>query len=99
MICALTVRKLRPGSFDEFRKAFMEPVRDQEPEGMVRFNMIRNAADPDEVICFGIFEGGVEQVRAAAAGDAYRRQQEAIAPHVQSVGTDGVFEIVEELSG
>jgi heme-degrading monooxygenase HmoA len=96
MICALTVRKLKPGTFDQFREAFMRGVNEDMPEGWVRFNMLRNAHDPDEVICFGFFDGDVEGVRANAAQAGYQDQQAAIAPFVDSVGADGLYEVVED---
>jgi heme-degrading monooxygenase HmoA len=101
MICALTVRRLKPGSFDDFRAAFMADMdAGDPPPGWVRFDMVRNVDDPDEVVCFGMFDGTVEQLRADAPGDAsYREQQERIAPYVESVGTDGFFEVVEEIAG
>ncbi len=99
MICALTVRTLRAGTFDEFREAFMRPVRTgQMPTGWRRFNMLRGAADPNEVICLGIFEGTLEELRAGAALVDYEEQQAAISPYVESVGTDGFFEVVEDLT-
>ncbi len=96
MICALTVRKLKPGTFEQFRDAFMQGFEDSPPEGFVRFNMIRGTEDADEVVTFGFFEGGVEELRAAAANAGYAEQLERIAPFVESVGADGFYEIVEE---
>jgi antibiotic biosynthesis monooxygenase len=96
MICALTVRKLKPGTFDQFREAFMSDMEEAPPEGFVRFNMLRNTDDPDEVISFGFFEGGPEQLREIAAKEGYAEQLEKIAPFVESVGADGLYEIVEE---
>ena len=100
MICALTVRKLKSGTFDEFREAFMGIMGDgTPPEGWVRFDMIRNVEDPDEVICFGFFDGSIEDLRSSAADDGEREQQlERIAPFVESVGADGLYEVVEELA-
>lgn len=99
MICALTVRKLKPGTFDQFSEAFMRGVSDGKmPEGWVRFNMVRNVENPDEVICFGFFNGNVDDVRANTAQAGYTEQQAAIAPFVESVGADGLFEIVEEMT-
>ncbi len=95
MICALTVRKLKPGTFEQFRDAFMSNA-DEMPEGFVRFNMLRNAENPDEVISFGFFEGSVEQLREVAANEGYEEQLEKIAPFVDSVGADGLYEVVEE---
>jgi hypothetical protein len=99
MICALTVRRLRPGTFDSFRSAFMELMDPNDPPaGWVRFNMVRNAEDPDEVICFGFFDGTVEELRRAAAEQGYAKQQASIAPFVAAVGADGLYEVVEELT-
>ncbi len=95
MICALTVRTLKPGSFDQFREAFMENA-DEMPEGFVRFNMLRNTENPDEVISFGFFDGSVEGLREMTAKEGYDEQLERIAPFVESVGADGLYEIAEE---
>jgi len=96
MICALTVRTLKPGTFDQFRDAFMGGMDDTPPEGFVRFNMLRNSENPDEVISFGFFDGSVEQLREVASQEGYEEQLERIAPFVESVGADGLYEIVEE---
>jgi hypothetical protein len=96
MICALTVRKLKPGSFDQFRDAFMGGMGDAPPEGFVRFDMLRNTDDPDEVISFGFFDGSAAQLREIASKEGYEEQLERVAPFVESVGADGLYEIVEE---
>ena len=96
MICALTVRTLKPGSFDQFRDAFMGGMEDEPPEGFVRFDMLRNTENPDEVITFGFFDGTPERLREVAAAEGYEEQLEQIAPFVESVGADGLYEIVEE---
>jgi hypothetical protein len=98
MICALTVRTLKPGTFDQFREAFMNPLGGQLPPDFMRFNMLRNAENPDEVICFGFFDGTPDDLRAKAPEFGYDKQQAAIEPYVSSVGTDGLFEIVEDLT-
>ncbi|HXF00184.1 MAG TPA: hypothetical protein VN458_07540 [Solirubrobacterales bacterium] len=95
MICALTVRKLKPGTFDEFREAFMA---DESTEGMPsgsQFFMIRNSGDPDEVICFGLFDGTLDELRASSAYSGYDEQLAAIAPFVESVSADGMYDVVE----
>ena len=97
MVCALTVRKLKPGTFDQFREAFMSMASpDNMPEGWVRFNMVRNHENPDEVICFGFFEGDADELRAQAQEQGYEEQQAAIAPYVESVGADGLYDVVED---
>ena len=94
MICALTVRTLRPGLFEQFEEAFL--AGEAPPPGFIRFNMVRGTANPNEVICFGFFDGSVDELRRAAADYGYDQQQARIAPFVESVGTDGLFEIVED---
>jgi hypothetical protein len=98
MICALTVRTIEPAKFDEFREAFMGDMAEHPPEGFVRFDMIRNVDKPEEVVCFGFFDGTAEELRRAAAEQGYAEQMEAIRPFVKDVGTDGLFEVVEEFS-
>lgn len=97
MICALTVRNLKPGTFDQFREAFMQLIdTDNPPTGFVRFDMLRNTDDPDEVICFGFFDGTVDELREQSIEMGRNTQQQAIEPFVESVGADGLYEIVDE---
>jgi hypothetical protein len=97
MICALTVRRLEPGTFDQFRETFMGgEIPANPPPGWVRFNMLRNVDDPDEVVSFGFFDGTVDELRRSADEQGYRQQLEAVAPFVESIGADGLYEIVEE---
>ena len=97
MICALTVRRLKPGSFEDFREAFTQGMDgERPPEGWVRFDMVHNVEDPDEVITFGFFDGSVDQLRRNASEQGYEEQLERIAPYVESVGTDGLYEVEVE---
>lgn len=97
MLCALTVRTLKPGMFAQFREAFLAGAdMSNPPPGWVRFNMVRNAENPDEVVTFGFFDGTVEQLRASAAETGYADMLAAIAPYVAGVGREGLFEIVED---
>ena len=98
MICALTVRKLKPGTFDDFREAFMAS---EDAEGMPagsQFFMIRNTKDPDEVICFGLFDGSLEELRSSTAYEGYDEQLKKIEPFIESVGADGMYDVVEHES-
>jgi hypothetical protein len=97
MLCALTVRNLKPGTFEQFRKTFMQYENLQDPPpGYVRFGMVRNAKNPDEVICFGFFDGTVEELRRTVAEQGYADQLQEIAPFVESLGADGLYEVVED---
>lgn len=95
MICALTVRKLKSGTFEEFRQAFMEGEENSEMPSGSQFFMVRNTEDPEEVICFGLFNGTKEELRALAASSGYDEQLGKIAPFVEAVGADGLYEVVE----
>jgi hypothetical protein len=97
MLCALTIRTLKSGTFERFREEFMRyESLENPPPGYVRFNMIRNAENPDEVVSFGIFDGTPAELRRVAAEQGYADQLKAIAPYVESVGADGLYEVVEE---
>lgn len=100
MLCALTVRKLRPGTFDDFLKKFVPDEGVEVPAGWKRFYALRSTADENEVITFGLFDGTLEELREGqrqqAEGDNYQDRRAAIEQFVESTGTDGVFEVVEE---
>jgi hypothetical protein len=66
------------------------------PEGWVRFDMLRNADNPDEVITFGFFDGTADDVRRDEAEHGYDEQMSRIEPFVASKGTSGLFEVVAE---
>jgi hypothetical protein len=77
----------------------MKPLEPSDrPDALVRFAMVRNVDDPDEVICFGLFDGTVEELRAGSEAAGRKEQQEAIGAFVESVGADGVYEVVEDSS-
>ena len=93
MLCAHTVRRLKPGAFDQFRETFGPP--DEAPPGWVRFHMLRNLADPDEVVTFGFFDGTLEELERTQADSDFEGMRAAADPLVDAVITNGVYEIVE----
>ncbi len=99
MLCALTVRKLKPGTMEQFRQAFI-PTDDVEvPAGWKRFYALQNVGDENEVITFGFFDGTLEELRAGQRDSTeYDERRAAVEEFVESVGADGVFEVVEERS-
>jgi hypothetical protein len=96
MLCALTVRKLKPGTMEDFRKAFVPGEEFEPPPGWKRFYALRGVADENEVITFGLFDGTLEEMRANMSQNDYDERRAAADQYVESVGTDGVFEVVEE---
>jgi hypothetical protein len=96
MYSALTVRKLKPGTYDEWRKAWEGPGEEEMPEG-VEVYILRNVKDPNEIIAFGLFEGDVDEMRASFDEDEERKRKEAMAPYIESVGADGMYEVIERI--
>ena len=100
MLCALTVRKLKPGTFEDFKEAFIPDDDVEVPAGWKRFYGIRNVSDENEVVTFGFFDGSLEELRAGqqqqAEGGGYEERRARIDEFVESVGADGIFEVVEE---
>jgi DNA ligase D-like protein (predicted 3'-phosphoesterase) len=60
----LTVRRLKSGSYEDWRKAW-EP--EEWPEGSERAYILRNVDDPDEVIAFGFYNRFVIQKHDATS--------------------------------
>jgi hypothetical protein len=95
MVCAHTVRKLKPGTFEQFKEAF-RPEGDALPDGLVRFYMLRGLGDENEVITFGFFEGTKEDLERTQEQGDYGDRLGGIAPFVESVVVNGVYDVVEE---
>jgi hypothetical protein len=94
MYAPLTVRKLKPGTYDEWRKAWGGD--EDMPEGVEAY-ILRNVKDPDEIIAFGLIEGDPEQLRAMIDPEEERKRQEAMAPYIESIGADGIYEVIERV--
>jgi len=98
MQCMLTVRRLKPGSEDEFDRAW---APERWSPRMVRAYHLRRQDDPLEVVTLAFFEGDAEEIEAMRddprwmAGEERRLRK--IAPLEQSVGLTGVFDVVEQV--
>lgn len=96
MLCALTVRKLKPGTFDQFLEGF-RPDRELPPAGWVAFRALRKLDDENEVVTFGLFDGTLEELSASQEeGDDYRKRVDRVSEFVDSVVTNGVYDVVVE---
>ena len=95
MLCALTVRKLKPGTFEEFRTKFSPVSQGDErpPEGWTAFHMLRNTADENEVVTFGFFEGSLDELERNQEQHGFSDRVSDAAPLVESVVANGVYEI------
>jgi heme-degrading monooxygenase HmoA len=98
MLCAMTQRKLKPGTYEDFRDAFVPGETVEAPEGWTRFYALRSVADEKEVITFGFFDGTLEELRAGQGDSDYDERRAAADEFVESVGVDGLFEVVDERS-
>ena len=97
MLVFFSGRRLKPGSYDQFRRAWM-PQGQELPQETVAIYHARNVKDPDEVISFGIFDGSPEAVSAVRGDEAAElKRQDAMAAFVENVPLEGVYEIVEEI--
>jgi hypothetical protein len=95
MHAALTVRKLKPGTYDDWRKAW-EP--DEWPEGVQKAYILRNVNDPDEIIAFGFYDADLVQQRSEPEQqESERKRSERMAQYVDSTGADGLYEVIEEV--
>lgn len=97
MLCAHTVRRLKPGTFDDFAEAFRPPGDEAPPAGWVRFDMLRDLRDENVVISFGFFDGTLDELEANQAGHGYaERRRAAEDAYVEEVLLNGVYEVVHE---
>ena len=94
MLCALTVRQLKAGTFEEFAEAFRPADADRPPDGWVRFNMIRDIADENRVVTFGFFDGTLEALERSQDSHGYDERRAAAEEFVEAVPVNGVFEVV-----
>jgi hypothetical protein len=95
MLCALSVRKLKPGAYEDFRKAW-EP--EEWPEGFSRAYQVRNTQDENQVISFGLYEGTLEELNAIRDVQKEEERQQRMAPLVDETLVDGIFEVADEVT-
>jgi hypothetical protein len=96
MLSFLSVRRLKPGAYEEFRRAW-EPER--WPSQAKRAYHLRHRDDENLIVSFGLYEGTLadyEQIRAEHGNDDARLER--IAKHVEETLLEGAFEVVEEVS-
>jgi hypothetical protein len=92
MLCAHTVRRLKPGTFDRFMAAF-GPEGNDLPAGWVRFHALRAVGDENEVVTFGFFDCTLEELERSQDEGGYQSRRNAIEPYVEGVIAGGVYEI------
>src|ERR671925_1877164 len=97
MLCALTVRQLKPGTFEQFAEAFRPSDTDSPPAGWVRFNMIRDVSDENRIVTFGFFDGTLEELERSQGEQGYEERRDAAGEFVEEVLVNGVFDVVVDM--
>lgn len=95
MIVMFSARRLKPGAWDQFRRAW-DPG-ESKPPGFQRAYHARNIRDEDEVISFGLFDMSKEDYhrwRAEADAEEMRRV-DRLSAFVESQAVEGVYEVVD----
>jgi heme-degrading monooxygenase HmoA len=95
MLVMLTARRLKPGAWDQFRRAW-DPG-DSKPPGFQRAYHARNIRDEDEVISLGLFdmsEDDYHQWRGEADAEENQRV-DRLSAFVQNEYVSGVYEVVD----
>lgn len=97
MIVMLSARRLKPGAWDQFRRAW-DPG-DARPPGFQRAYHARNIRDPDEVVSFGLFDMTEEEYRRwrAEADAEEMRRVDHLSAFVENDHVSGVYEVIDVL--
>jgi heme-degrading monooxygenase HmoA len=95
MIVMFSSRRLKPGAWDQFRRAW-DPG-DARPPGFQRAYHARNIRDEDEIISFGLFDMTEDDYRAwRAEADADENQRvDRLSAFVENEHVAGVYEVVD----
>jgi hypothetical protein len=92
MLCAHTVRRLKPGTFDQFLAAF-RPDGEELPRGWLRFHALRGLENENEIVTFGFFDGTLDELERSQRDGDYQSRRDAIEPYVESVVANGIYEV------
>jgi heme-degrading monooxygenase HmoA len=96
MIVMFSARRLKPGSWEQFRRAW-EPEGGGRPPGLQRAYHARNIRDEDEIISFGVFDMTEDQYRAwrAEAEAEENHRMSSLSAFVEADHVSGVYEVIE----
>jgi heme-degrading monooxygenase HmoA len=95
MIVMLSARRLKPGAWEQFRRAW-DPGG-AKPPGFQRAYHARNIRDEDEVVSFGIFDMSEDEYRSwRGEADAQENKRvEDLSQFVENEPVAGVYEVIE----
>ena len=95
MIVMFTARRLKPGAWEPFRRAW-DPS-DAKPPGFQRAYHARNIRDEDEIISFGLFDMTEDDYRSwRADADAEETHRvDRLSAFVENEYVSGVYEVID----
>ena len=98
MMCAVTVRQIKPDSFEEFRQAW-EP--DPWLPKLRNALVLRNEDNPDQVLTIGFFDADPDQLDEVRDDPEVLAEEDRrlrrIADFEERVVLNGIFELVEDV--
>jgi heme-degrading monooxygenase HmoA len=99
VIVLFTARRLKPGAWDQFRRAW-DPG-DSWPPGLERAFHARNVRDEDEVISFGLFDMTQDDYhRWREEADAQELHRvDRISAFVEQEPVSGIYEVIDTVDG
>ena len=97
MVVMFTARRLKPGAFEDFRRAW-DPGGEK-PPGFQRAYHARNIRDEDEIISFGLFDMAEDEYhRWRGEADAEEMQRvDHMSAFVENQHVEGVYQVIEEV--
>jgi hypothetical protein len=98
MLVFFTARRLKPGAWEQFRRAW-DPG-DEKPPGFQRAYHARNIRDEDEIISFGLFDMSKDDYHQwrGEVEETENKRVDAISAFVENEHVAGVFEVVDEVT-
>jgi len=94
-LVALTVRKLKAGAYENWREAWGS---NDGPEGAKAY-IARSVSDPNEILAFGMIEGEMEELeKFRPTAEEEQARLAKMEPHIDSVESDGLYEVIEEVT-
>ena len=97
MIVMFTARRLKPGAWEQFRRAW-DPGEGR-PPGFRRAYHARNIRDEDEIISFGLFDMNIDDYHRWRAEDDTQEtaRVDRISAFVENEYVSGVYEVTDEV--
>ncbi len=98
MIVMFTARRLKPGAWDQFRRAW---EGDGPPPGLQRAYHARSLRDEDEIISFGIFDWSKDDYHRwhAESENAELKRVDQLSAFVENEYVSGTYEVVDAIEG